>query len=264
MLEGSCILFIITFQKGVYNIYLMCLASLTLLFTTSGGFAINDYFDRESDAIVHPDRPIPSHQVSPLGVLQFSIVMFIAGFVVALCINLLAFEIAAFSIIFLILYSNFFKRLSGFASNILIGLSIGAIPLFSEAVVFQTISLMSLSFVFFPTSMIAGNVLKDVVGVEGDVKAGYPTLAATRGINTAVKVGAFFFLLFIIASPFPYIVGAVGFAYLVPIALLDSILLYSALSLIKKSNVQNVNKQLRIVPTFMILFLVALMAGAFF
>ena len=157
----------------------------------------------------------------------------------------------------------FFKRLLGFVSNILIGLSIGTIPLFSEAAIFQTISLMSLSFVFFPMSMIAGNVLKDVVGIEGDIKTGYPTLAATRGISTAVKVGALFFLLFIIASPFPYIVGAVSLAYLVPIALLDSILFYAALSLFKKSDIRNVNRQLKVVPMFMILFLIALVAGAF-
>ena len=151
----------------------------------------------------------------------------------------------------------------GFISNILIGLSIGTIPLFSEATIFQTVSLKSLSFVFFPTCMIAGNVLKDVVGLEGDVKAGCPTLAATRGINTAIKVGALFFLLFIIATPFPYIVGAVSFAYLVPIALLDSILFYVVLSLFRKSNVRNVNRQLTVTPMFMILFLIALAAGAF-
>ena len=136
-------------------------------------------------------------------------------------------------IVFLILYSNFFKQLLGFISNILIGLSVGTIPLFSEAVIFQTIGLVSLSFVFFPICMIAGNVLKDVVGIEGDAKVGYPTLAATRGISAAVKVGALFFLLFIIASPFPYIVGAINLAYLVPIALLDSILFGSAPSLFR-------------------------------
>lgn len=71
-------------------------------------------------------------------------------------------------------------------------------------------------------------------------------------------------MLFIIASPFPYFAGAVGPAYLVPIALLDSILLYSVLSLIRIATVQNVIRQLRVVPMFMILFLVALIVGTFF
>ena len=263
MLEVSCILFIITFQRGIPNVFLMGLVCLVVFFIPSGGFAMNDYFDRDSDVIVHPERPIPSNQIAPLGVLRFSAAMFLAGFVVALWINWLALGIAVSWIVFLILYSSFFKRLLGFISNILIGLLIGTIPLFSEAAILQTISLTSLSFVFFPTAMIAGNVLKDVVGIEGDVKAGYPTLAATRGVSTAVKVGALFFLLFIIASPVPYIVGAVSFAYLVPIALLDSILFYSVLSLFKKSDIPNVSRQLKVVPIFMVLFLIALAAGAF-
>lgn len=92
--------FMITFRKSFNNFYLMDLATLTLLFITSGGFAINDYFDRESDVIVHPKRPIPSNHVSPLGVVQLSILMFIARVIIALYINLLAFGIAVFGVIF--------------------------------------------------------------------------------------------------------------------------------------------------------------------
>ena len=100
MLEASGILFIITFQRGIPSVYLMGLVSLVLFFIPSGGFAINDYFDRESDAIVHPKRPIPPNQISPLGVVQFSTVMFLAGFIVALLINWLAVGIAVSWIVF--------------------------------------------------------------------------------------------------------------------------------------------------------------------
>jgi 4-hydroxybenzoate polyprenyltransferase len=74
--------------------------------------------------------------MSPLGVVQFSVAMFLAGFVVALLINHQAQGITVFCIVFLILYSSFFKRMLGFISNILIGLSIGTIPFFSEAAIF--------------------------------------------------------------------------------------------------------------------------------
>jgi len=49
----------------------MDLVSLVMLFISSGGFAINDYFDRESEAIVYPERAISSNKISPLGVVQF-------------------------------------------------------------------------------------------------------------------------------------------------------------------------------------------------
>lgn len=113
MLEISCILFMATFQRGIPSIYLMLLVSLVLLFIASGGFAINDYFDRESDAIVHPERPIPSNQISPLGVVQFSAAMFLAGFVVVLWINWLVLRLLHLVLFFLAQYSSFFKRLLG-------------------------------------------------------------------------------------------------------------------------------------------------------
>ena len=36
----------------------------SMAFITSAGFAINDYFDRESDAVIQPKRPIPSGALS--------------------------------------------------------------------------------------------------------------------------------------------------------------------------------------------------------
>ncbi len=36
------------------------LTFFSMAFIASAGFAINDYFDRESDAIIKPKRPIPS------------------------------------------------------------------------------------------------------------------------------------------------------------------------------------------------------------
>lgn len=99
MLEVSCILFMTTFQRGIPSVYSIGLVSLVLLFITSGRFAIN-YFDRGSDAIVHSGRPIPSNKISPLGVMQFSVAMFLAGFIVTLWINHFALGIAVFCIVF--------------------------------------------------------------------------------------------------------------------------------------------------------------------
>ena len=88
LMEGIlCVLFMITFQRGFYKPVLMGLAVLTMAFVGAGGSAINDYFDCDSDAITHPDRPIPSHQISPATALQFSALMFLAGLGVSIAIN---------------------------------------------------------------------------------------------------------------------------------------------------------------------------------
>ena len=153
LIEGLlCVLFMITFQRGFYKPVLMSLAVLTVAFIGAGGAAINDYFDRESDAVTHPDRPIPSHQISPTNAVQFAASTYIAGLLVSFAINRLAFEITALTIVLFILYPRVFKRYVGFLSNLVMGFLGATIPLFAEAVVFQTISVASLSFV----GMIAG------------------------------------------------------------------------------------------------------------
>ena len=170
------------YRVGLHNPGLIGLAILGFFFTAAGGYAINDYFDRESDAIVKPDRPIPSNQITPLGALQFSAIMFISALGVGLMINPLAFGIVVFNISFLLLYSSFVKKYSGFLSNITIGLVEGiTIPIFAEAALFQRVSVVSLSFMGFILVGIGINVLKDVAGVEGDKTIGVSSLAIKQG-----------------------------------------------------------------------------------
>lgn len=97
----------ITFQKGLCNLGLVGLGFLTVVLIASGGFAINDYFDSESDAIVHPERPIPSDQMFNLRIIQLSVLMFVAGLTLALGID-------ASASLFLVLYSGLFKKFQGF------------------------------------------------------------------------------------------------------------------------------------------------------
>jgi len=264
LIEGLlCVLFMITFQRGFYKPVLMSLAVLTVAFIGAGGAAINDYFDRESDAITHPDRPIPSHQISPTNAVQFSALTYIAGLLVSFVINPLAFGIAALTTVLFILYPRVFKRYLGFLSNLVMGFLGATIPLFAEAVVFQTISIASLSFV----GMIAGgaiglNVLKDVLTLDGDLKIGYPTLAIKRGIRIAAVVGALFLLFSVLASPLPYLVGIVSIVYLIPVTVWGCIVVYSALSLLKNPNAQNVNKRIKMFTTSAVVYPIALIANA--
>jgi len=259
-----CVLLMMVFQRGSYNFELMGLAFITVALTAMGGFAINDYFDRESDAIVKPDRPIPSNQITPLGAIQISVVLFLTGLGVAATINLLALGIAAFATVFLILYAAFFKRRSGFVSNIVIGLLAGTvITLFSEATVLRTVSIISLCSIGFSLLITGRNVFKDVAGVEGDIKIGVSSLAIKQGNRTAAKVGVLLCFFAIITSPLPYFVGVVSVAYLVPIALMSCMVFYVALSIFKKPSAENVKKQLKMFSASEILIPIALVAGIF-
>ena len=109
---------------------------------------------------------------------------------------------------------------------------------------------------------VGGNILRDVLSIEGDRKAGYNTLAVKRGPRFAIKVGAIFFLLNAIGSPIPYLVDAVGYGYLIPIAIWNIILVISGTSLLRNQDIEVLKKHERIVTRTMILIPIALIAGA--
>jgi 4-hydroxybenzoate polyprenyltransferase len=105
--------------------------------------------------------------------------------------------------------------------------------------------------------------LRDVLSLEGDLKAGYATLAAKRGPKFATRVGAIFFLLNVIGSPIPWLVDAVGYAYLIPIVIWDVILVISGVALLRRAdNIEVVKKHERLVTRTMILIPIALILGA--
>src|SRR5665647_1402392 len=76
VLSFLCVLFIITFQKGLNDPALIGLAVIAVTFTSAGSAAINDYCDRDSDVLTHPERPISANQISPIRAAQFSAVSY--------------------------------------------------------------------------------------------------------------------------------------------------------------------------------------------
>ncbi len=241
-----CVLLILTFQKGFYNVGSIGLAVLCVSLVIAGSAAINDYFDCESDRLTHPERAIPSNEIPLSRAMQFSALTFLAGLVVSSVINAVAFGIVAVNVVLFVLYPSVVKRLSGFLSNLVMGYLGATIALFAGAVVFKTINITSLSFVaMIAAGAIGLNVLKDVLTVDGDLKARYPTLAIKRGVRVAAIAGALFLLLSVATSPFPYLLGAAGIAYLFAIALWGGIGLFTALSLFRAPDPANVRKRLR-------------------
>src|SRR5208283_927128 len=150
----------------------------SMAFITSAGFAINDYFDRESDAVIKPKRPIPSGALSLKQVVAISGLLFAVGLIMASYINWLSFTIIAADSILLLIYSTFVKRKSGFMANVLVGILTGTAFMYGEATITTppTISLISLSLYPIAFGTIGGNILRDILSFDGDSKIGYPTL----------------------------------------------------------------------------------------
>jgi geranylgeranylglycerol-phosphate geranylgeranyltransferase len=262
MTGGLSVLTIFTLQRGWPETDLLALVILSAICITSGGFAFNDYIDQESDAIVKKNRPIPSQSLAPWHALLTSVILFIIGLLASLRINWICFGIALMDTILLVAYSTVVKKSAGFFGSFLMGFLIGTSFVYGEAALFGVITFTSFSLSFMSMGSIGGNILRDVLSLEGDLKAGYTTLAAKRGTKLATRVGAIFFLLNVIASPIPYLVDAVGYGYLIPIIIWDIILVISSVFLLRKQDIEVVKKQERLVTRTMILIPIALILGA--
>jgi geranylgeranylglycerol-phosphate geranylgeranyltransferase len=234
-----------------------------MAFITSAGFAINDYFDRESDAVIKPKRPIPSGALTLKQVVAISGLLFALGLVMAFFINWLSFIIIAADSLLLLIYSTLVKRKSGFVANVLVGILTGTAFMYGEATISGTVSLISLSLYPIAFGTIGGNVLRDILSLDGDAKIGYPTLPQKIGITNSAKTAAVFFTLTGLLAPLPYFLGNFGVYYLPLILLWSVLLIYSSIRLVTSaSTVANVRKYERIVTMSMILLPLALIIQA--
>ncbi len=256
-------------QTNIGNMAFGLVALLTffsMAFIASAGFAINDYFDRESDAVIKPRRPIPSGALSLKQVVFVSGALFALGLILSSFINWLSFTIIAIDSLLLLLYSYMVKKKSGFAANLLMGILTGTAFIYGQATISDTINLTSFTLYPIAFGTIGGNVLRDILSLEGDSKVGYPTLPQKIGTISAAKVGAIFFLLTGLLAPLPAIPFFAGHftVYYLPLILLWSILLiYASIRLMTSaSTVQNIRKYERIVTMSMILLPLALIIEA--
>jgi geranylgeranylglycerol-phosphate geranylgeranyltransferase len=242
-------------------------AALLIFFSmaaiTSAGFAINDYFDKESDAVIKPKRPIPSGALTLKQVIVVSTALFAIGLALAALINLYSFAILLMDSLLLVVYSAIVKKKSGFAANLLMGFLTGTAFVYGEAAIGNTITIISLSLYPIAFGTIGGNILRDVLSLEGDSKVGYPTLPQKIGNPKSTRVAAIFFIVCGVLAPLPFFIGEFTILYVPLIALWSVLLIYSSARLItSESTVANVRKYERIITMSMILLPLSLILEA--
>jgi len=270
MTGGLALLTSLAITKGDLNLNIALLAFLSMAFITSAGFSLNDYFDRESDAVIKPKRPIPSGALSLKQVVAISVLLLAVGLSLAALINQFSLIILLIDSILLVVYSALIKRKSGFAANILVGILTGTAFLYGEAVTLGpniiipiSLTLASLSLYPIACGTIGGNILRDILSLEGDSKVGYPTLPQKIGNTSAVKTAAVFFIATGVLAPLPYLLSQFTLFYLPLILVWSILLIYSSIRLITSAPlIQNVRKYERLITMSMILLPMSLILEA--
>ncbi|WP_242015615.1 UbiA-like protein EboC [Robertkochia marina] len=126
----------------VGSILLLCLASVLLY---ASGVVLNDYFDRNVDAIERPERPIPSGVIPSRSALAFGLVLMCLGVLSAVMVSVLSGVLALFLALTILLYDAAGKRHVLFGPltmgacrglNLLLGMSLfGEVALWWMAVI---------------------------------------------------------------------------------------------------------------------------------
>ena len=195
------------------------------------GNVLNDYFDREIDAINRPDRPIPSGAVTPKNAAMWAGVLFVLGILASLATNLWCLAIAVFNSVLLIAYAAKLKKMPLFG-NLSVAYLSGSVFLFGGILVGPesfAVTLPLFAITFFGT--LAREILKAAEDIEGDAAGGAKTLPMILGVQKSGYLAVILILCAIAASVLPY--SRWGVVYLVLIAVIDIFILYSAVKSVR-------------------------------
>jgi geranylgeranylglycerol-phosphate geranylgeranyltransferase len=184
---------------------LILVSVLVPVFSEMGSFALNDYFDIETDRLNKKKGPLVSGAIKPQVAMSFAIASLVVSTILAFMINNLAFMIVFAFNVFAVLYNWKLKDLP-LLGNVFIGLTMAVPFIFGNYVVSTELStlaiiLASLGFV----AGVAREIIKSVQDMEGDVKArGSKTIPVVIGKASATYLAVILYLLFIPLSALPF------------------------------------------------------------
>lgn len=217
------------------------LGFVTSFSLTAASMTINDYYDREIDAINEPNRPIPKGDVTQEEALIFAAALTTIGLIAALKTNIPSILMAVTALIISITYITKGKRI-GLPGNLLVSVTV-IIPFIYGGLILGQIGTSTLIFVAITFLSNTGReITKGIVDVKGDQIHHIRTIAVTYGKKTAAETAAIFFLLAVCLSPLPWLLGLVSNWFLPPVFITDIGLLTSSLMLLRNYSRRNAKR----------------------
>jgi len=224
---------------------------------TAGGNALNDYFDRDTDAVNHPDRPIPRGEMSADEALRFAALTFALSLALASLVGLLAVGIVVVNFVVMVAYEKTLKA-RGAGGNLLIAYLVGSLFVFGGAAAYRgDLAALDRTLVLGLLAALttAGReVAKDIEDLAGDVDR--VTLPRRIGVRGAGAVAAAAFGAGVVLSIVPYVLQILGTVYLGVVLVADIIFIWSG-----AYSARNPGRAQRAAKYGMAVALVAFLAG---
>ncbi len=200
---------------------------LTVFLVTGAGNTINDYYDREIDAVNRPGRPIPSSRIGARAALFYSLALFAAGCFLAGLVNQICLAVAAFNSVLLYLYARNLKA-TPLAGNVCVAFLTGSTFLFGGAAA-GAAGLLANQVPFLLSFLVSMSreIAKDIEDMVGDRQGGARTLPILAGERASAGLAAAFALAAVVLGFF----APFGRAYLAIVAIADLFFLLSVLKI---------------------------------
>ena len=227
---------------------------------TAGGNALNDIYDRKSDAVNHPERPIPSGQRTVREATAFATASFLAAILLSAFVNPWCLAITLSNALLMYSYESDLKA-KGLRGNLGIAYLVGSLFLFAGFAAYRTPSpsqdplwraavLASLAFV----TTVGREIAKDIEDMAGDVDR--RTLPQRIGPTRAGLVATGAFVAGVVLSVVPWRLGLLGTGYGIVVLVADGMFIYAALY-----SAAQPGRSQRVAKYGMIVALVAFLAG---
>jgi len=230
---------------------------ITGFMLTAASMAINDYYDREIDAVNEPNRPIPSGLIEPKEALAFAFILTAMGFATAFLTNISCFATAIIAWAIFVTYTTIGKR-SGLPGNFLVSTCVALPFIYGNYAVANAIELNVLIFVSMAFLSNTGReITKGIVDVKGDKAENVKTLAVRFGEKNAAVAATIFYMFAVLLSPIPWLLSLVSLWFIPLVAITDLGLVASSLILLKDYTRESARKVKKIV---LFLFIVGLLA----
>jgi geranylgeranylglycerol-phosphate geranylgeranyltransferase len=236
---------------------------------TAASMTINDYFDREIDAVNEPARPIPSGLIRPKEALIFAFFLTAVGFASAFGNSYLTNLSNGFSLLIAIIawlifvtYTTVGKR-SGFPGNLLVSACVAIPFIYGSVAVINEVGLNVVIFAFMAFLSNTGReITKGVVDVQGDKTQNVRTVAVHFGEKTAAISAVIFYLSAVLLSPTPRFLNIVSFWFVPIVVAADSGFVICSLMLLRDYSRENARKVKNYILFVFFIGLLAFIIGA--
>ncbi len=258
----------ILLQKSLQPPAPILLGFVTAYTLTGASMAVNDYWDRAVDAVNEPDRPIPSGQVSASEALAYALLLVMVGLASAYLTNPACLLVAAISLLSSLTYNTRGKQM-GILGNLMVSACV-AVPLIYGGLIHTGFNIsqqeLTLSAAFALMAFLSNTgreVTKGIADVEGDRIRRVKTVAIEHGPRTAAWVSALLYIPAIVLSFFVWVWGLVSWFYLPLVIVADLGFILSSSILLRDYSRENAKKVKRMVLAWMLISLLAFIAGGF-